>query len=75
MAKIDDITIGKEFYFRGGQFTIGHTNGSEYFISDYNKACEGRDSFVVGYFNDEPSCHEWLEENVGSTYKPQPSNC
>jgi len=70
MTYVEDITIGKSFSFRGGSFIISHTNQTEYFISDENKCCAGRDPFVAGYFNDEPSCHEWLEENVGTTYTP-----
>ena len=70
MIELDNITIGKAFSFRGGSFTISHTNKTEYFISDHNTCCAGRDPFVAGYFNDEPSCHKWLKDNVGTTYKP-----
>lgn len=72
MAEIDNITIGESFNFRGGNFIISHTNKTEYFISDDNKCCAGGDPFVAGFFNDEPSCHKWLEDNVGTTYTPHP---
>jgi len=72
MAEIDNITIGESFNFRGGSFIISHTNKTDYFISDDNKCCAGGDPFVAGFFNDEPSCRKWLEDNVGTTYKPHP---
>ena len=69
-----DMIIHDRFEFRGGSFQLISDNENKWAIADYGASCMGLDPIIACFFDSEDECHEWLNENVPSTYTPM-TNC